>query len=80
MELQALQGMHRLLTDKRPDLYIEMHGATTQEKIENAQAVTSYLEDHGYKIYDVERREYITRATLGDRRPGHIYCTHAERN
>jgi len=75
MELQALQGMHRLLLDRRPELYIEMHGATTKEKVENAHAVTAYLEERGYKIYDVEHGDYITLATLGDRRPGHIYCT-----
>lgn len=75
MELQALQGMHRLLIDRRPELYIEMHGATSKEKVENAQAVSAYLEECGYKIYDVEHGDYITRATLGERRPGHIYCT-----
>lgn len=75
MELQALQGMHRLLMERQPELYIEMHGATTNGKVENAHAVTAYLEERGYKIYDVERGDYITLATLGDRRPGHIYCT-----
>lgn len=75
MELQALQGMKSLLAERHPALYIEMHGATTEDKIENAQAVTSYLENFGYKMYDVENADYITRATLGDRRPGHIYCT-----
>ena len=74
MELQALQGMHDLLANRKPELHIEMHGATTKEKIENALAVTSYLEALGYKIYDVEHGDYITHATLGDRRPGHIYC------
>jgi predicted CoA-binding protein len=52
-----------------------MHGATTKEKVKNAQAVTTYLDEHGYKIYDVEQGDYITLATLGDRAPGHIYCT-----
>ena len=75
MELQALQGMHRLLAKQRPELYIEMHGATVKEKIENSQAVTSYLEECGYRIYDVEHADYLTRATLGNRRPSHIYCT-----
>ena len=75
MELQALQGMHALLMDHRPELYIEMHGATAKEKVENAQAVTSFLEERDYRMYDVENADYITRATLGDRRPGHLYCT-----
>jgi FkbM family methyltransferase len=75
MELQALQGMHGILRDRRPALYIEMHGATTKEKVENAHAVTAFLEELEYKIYDVERGDYITLATLGERRPGHIYCT-----
>jgi hypothetical protein len=41
--------------------------------------VTAFLEERGYKIYDVEHRDYLTRATLGDRRPSHIFCTPQER-
>jgi len=79
MELNALKGMQRLLRERRPELYIEMHGATLKEKTENSQAVTAFLEEHGYKIYDVEHQDYLTRATLGDRRPSHIFCTPQER-
>jgi hypothetical protein len=79
MELNALKGMQRLLRERRPELYIEMHGATLKEKTENSQAVIAFLEERGYKIYDVEHRDYLTRATLGDRRPSHIFCTPQER-
>jgi FkbM family methyltransferase len=75
MELQALQGMLRILVEKQPDLYVEMHGATTKDKIENAQAVIAYLNGLGYRIYDVEHADFLTPTTLGDRRPGHIYCS-----
>lgn len=75
MEFQALEGMHRILVENRPELFIELHGATTREKIENAQSVIAYLEKHKYCIYDVEHGDYPTHATLGDRRPSHIYCS-----
>ena len=75
MELPALQGMRQLLREKHPQLYIEMHGATLKDKIENSRAVVGFLEECGYRIYDVEHADYLTLATLGERRPSHIHCT-----
>jgi FkbM family methyltransferase len=74
MEFPALKGMHRTLLERRPDLFIEMHGATAKEKIENSHAVVDLLETCRYRIYDIENREYLTFANLGDRRPSHLYC------
>jgi FkbM family methyltransferase len=75
MELPALKGMRRTLSTKRPSLFIEMHGATSKEKVENAHAVIGLLVGFGYRIYDVEGKEYLTLSNLGDRRPSHLYCT-----
>jgi FkbM family methyltransferase len=77
MEYEALQGMERTLGHGHPApaLYIELHGATVKEKTETAQMVIGLLERRGYKIRDVEHGDYLTRASLGDRRPAHIYCT-----
>jgi FkbM family methyltransferase len=75
MELHALKGMKGTLAEQRPNLFIEMHGATRQEKIENAQAVVGLLESFQYRILDIEARRYLKAATLGEQRPGHIWCT-----
>ena len=67
-------GMQRIIHDHRPELYIEMHGATIQEKSSNAQRIVRFLSFRGYTIYSVELREMITRGNceLGIR--GHLYC------
>ena len=51
MEFPALKGMQRTLLDRRPELFIEMRGATAKEKMENAHAVVDLLETCGYRIY-----------------------------
>ncbi len=75
MEFAALKGMQRTLGGWHPELFIEMHGATPNEKVEIAQAVVDLLETFGYRICDVENNLYLTRSNLGDQRPSHIYCT-----
>ncbi len=75
MEFPALKGMRKTLDQHHPALFIEMHGATAKEKIENAHDVIGFLESCAYKSYDVESARYLTTATLGDTRPGHLYCT-----
>jgi len=75
LEFAALRGMEKILTTYSPALYIEMHGATAKEKMENAQAVIGFLEAHKYKVYDVENMRYFTRADLDEHRPSHLYCT-----
>ncbi len=74
MELSALRGMRRTLTDHRPFLFIEMHGASPKEKISNAQAVIGLLENQKYSLFDVEGGRDISLATLVTP-PGHLYCT-----
>ena len=75
LELAALRGMRATLSRYHPELYIEMHGATEKEKVENAHAVVGLLEELGYKIYDVEHDRALTLAELGNHRPGHLFCT-----
>jgi FkbM family methyltransferase len=79
LEFPALRGMVSVLAKYSPDLYIEMHGATVKEKLENAQAVVGFLDAHAYKIFDVENKRYLTPANLGEHRPSHLYCTRDER-
>jgi FkbM family methyltransferase len=75
MELAALRGLRRTISAHRPELYVELHGAAIEDKTENARAVVGLLDGYGYRIYDVENADYVTAATLGERRPSHIYCS-----
>jgi hypothetical protein len=60
MELNALQGMSQILKSKRPDLYLELHGTTAEDKRTNAAGVISFLAERGYDIYSVEQKQTIT--------------------
>jgi FkbM family methyltransferase len=74
MELQALQGMQEILRTRKPDLYIELHGTTPEDKRANAEAVIGLLLGHGYQILNVETNQAIT----SDKPRGgesHIYCS-----
>lgn len=75
MELPALKGMQRTLRERAPELFIEMHGSTPENKVENAHAVVDLLERCSYRVYDVENNCYLTASDLGDRPPSHLYCT-----
>ena len=75
MELHALQGMSQILKSKRPDLYLELHGTTIEDKRANAVAVISFLVERGYDIYAIEQRRTIT-SEKPTGRESHIYCRH----
>jgi FkbM family methyltransferase len=57
MELSALQGMERTLRSHRPELYIELHGATPAHKRDNARAVIAFLRNLGYRLRWLESRD-----------------------
>lgn len=73
MEFSALKGMRKTLEKYRPELFIEMHGATSKEKIETAHEVIGFLESCRYRSYDVESAAYLT--ATDNVKPGHLYCT-----
>ena len=77
MELPALRGMQRTLQSRRPDLFIELHGATASEKRANALDVLRFLESFDYRMTDVEHSRSVTSKTLGDSLPHHLFCTSA---
>jgi FkbM family methyltransferase len=75
MELPALRGMTRTLAAHRPDLYLEMHGATMEHKDRNVRAIVAGLEQWGYRdLLHVESGERITTATATRAREGHLFC------
>jgi FkbM family methyltransferase len=79
MELQVLQGAIQTLQQARPALYLEMHGATPDDKAARARDILAFLHAHGYgAIYHVETRTMlgypITAAELVTAASGHLYC------
>jgi len=50
MELSALQGMPNLLETLHPRLYLEMHGATENDKEQNAAAILDFLARRRYGL------------------------------
>lgn len=75
MELPALEGMRRTLETHHPRLYIEMHGATIDEKRANARRVVSFLSSAGYQlILHVESGSAVAPETAEVAAEGHLYC------
>ncbi|MGI8836178.1 MAG: FkbM family methyltransferase [Pyrinomonadaceae bacterium] len=74
-ELQVLRGMSDTLRNRRPKLFIEIHGADMKAKTANIRQVGAFLLDLGYKIQHVESRQVITIDNVEEAREGHIYCT-----
>lgn len=75
MELPALKGMIETLTQHRPDLYMEMHGATMAHKDANVRAIVDFVVTLGYReILHVESGERIAPANATRGREGHLFC------
>ena len=75
MELNVLKGMRKIMRSAQPSIYIEMHGATMEEKKANARAVVAELEQGGYmNIRHIESGAKITSANADAAARGHLYC------
>ena len=76
MELPALQGMAGTIERHRPDLYLEMHGATIAHKEANVTAIVHFLCERGYpSILHVESGESISPANATLAREGHLFAS-----
>ena len=80
MELAVLRGMQKTLAASHPALYLEMHGATQEEKNRKALAIVQFLSVAGSRrILHVETGTIVTMSNSAVANEGHIYCTmHAE--
>lgn len=74
LEMDVLRGMKETLSKRRPNLFIEVHGADTQSKDDNARQVVKFLLDAGYSVFHVESKQSITHTNIETARQGHIYC------
>lgn len=74
-ERDTLEGMARLIARRRPKLYIEVHGANMQRKLENATLVVEYLWRAGYQIHHVESASTLDHpSSIRFAIEGHLYC------
>jgi FkbM family methyltransferase len=75
LEQSVLRGAQRTLTEHRPALYIELHGADDSDKRAIARGVVDLLWGWGYRdIFDVENAIGVRPETV--QRPSHIFCLH----
>ena len=76
MELPALRGMSRTLRRYRPDLYLEMHGATMEHKDANVRAIVTFLDTLGYPhMLHVESGTRIALQNATQAREGHLFAS-----
>lgn len=76
LERDVLEGMRTLADRRHPTLYIEIHGADEQKKLENVSSVVTFLWDHGYDVRHIESGTRLrSAADLRGAIRGHLYCT-----
>ena len=79
MELAALEGMQRTLASRHSALYLELHGATDEDKRERAFQIVQFLMRLGHcNILHVETGSPVTTPTTSAIYTGHLYCTEGE--
>lgn len=73
-EFDVLNGMKNILRNKKPELYIEIHGVPLEEKEDNIINIVNLLNKYNYNIKLVETNEFINLNNAKKAREGHIYC------
>lgn len=74
LEMDVLRGMRRTLMERRPNLFIEVHGADAHGKDENARQIVRLLVDARYSIFHVESKQQVTLGNVETASRGHLYC------
>ncbi|REJ67260.1 MAG: FkbM family methyltransferase [Planctomycetota bacterium] len=77
-ELAALEGMREMLGRAHPNIYMEMHGATREQKLENVRNIVNFVSDLGYAdLRHIESDTPITRDNSDVAAEGHLFCVYA---
>jgi FkbM family methyltransferase len=75
LELDVLLGARETLARHCPDLFLEMHGETLNEKRRKVRALVEFLADAGYQsIRHVETDTLLNRGNAEIAVEGHLYC------
>jgi FkbM family methyltransferase len=75
MELDVLKGMQATIARCKPELFVEMHGATEDAKSKNAHAVVNLLIGHGYELRHVQSGQSLAVETADRAKRGHIHAS-----
>ncbi|NEQ34471.1 MAG: FkbM family methyltransferase, partial [Leptolyngbya sp. SIO4C5] len=74
-EPNILKGMEQLLSQTRPDLFIELHGfLMTAERTQYWQNLIYPLIQKGYSIHHIESDRKVTADMPDPPLAGHLYC------
>jgi FkbM family methyltransferase len=74
LEIPALRGMCRLLTEVKPRLFIETHGVDERERTQNSVELVAMLIAMGYAVEHVEWGQSVTNTNAHLASKGHLYC------
>ena len=74
LELEVLRGMRETITRHKPRLFVEIHGATAEDKRANAARVVELLCVHRSYLHHVESDRPVTSNTAARASEGHLYC------
>jgi len=74
MELDVLEGMQATIARCKPELFVEMHGATEDSKSRNARAVVALLAGRGYELRHVQSGQSLSVETADRAKRGHIHA------
>jgi FkbM family methyltransferase len=74
-ELAVLSGARNTLLASRPQLFLEIHGATLESKQENVAAVVGYLHEMGYQhMRHIESGMEVDTSNSAVAAQGHLHC------
>jgi FkbM family methyltransferase len=74
LEFSVLEGAEQTLRKHRPELFIELHGTTVENKVKNAEDLLGFLFDIGYRVYDVEMGKTLEPGERFKKAPSHVHC------
>lgn len=77
LELAVLQGASQVLAERRPELFLEMHGNSIQEKRANVRAIVDFLVCAKYRILHIESGSLVVLDTADVAMEGHLFATPA---
>lgn len=58
----------------KPKLFIEIHSANLQRRIENALNIVNFLVEKGYSLYHIESKNKINKNNANIAKEGHLYA------
>ena len=74
-EYPCLLGMKKILEEKHPQLFIEMHAISDEQAEKNTKNVIDILDMYNYKVYSVRNKSFIDKSNYYLAKSGHLFCS-----